>query len=207
MHADATLPLRRVDRRLWVRWLATFVGFPLAGLAAKAAAGPIDSTAAGLVGGLAGGAVLGAVQSLALRRSATERMIWVASTAGGLAVGLAVGARVVDFRTDTASLVVLGLASGAGVGLAQALVLRGRVAARLVWAASTTALWGLGWLITSQVIVDTDSQYATFGASGALVATVLGGAVLAAGRCDPNPARPTCHRNHPISTHTDQEQP
>ncbi len=43
---------------------------------------------------------------------------------------------------------------------------------RATWAVVTPVLWALGWLITSQVIVDVDAQYATFGASGALVATL-----------------------------------
>jgi hypothetical protein len=141
--------------------------------------GPIDSTVAALAGGLVGGAVLGAVQSFALRRTAVERVVWAAATAGGLAIGLSLGSTVVDFRTDTASLVVMGLVSGAGVGVAQALALRGPASSRMLWAASSAALWGLGWLVTSQVIVDTDSRYATFGASGALVATALGGGLLA----------------------------
>ena len=184
MLAELTTPAGRFDVRLWARWLGTFVGFPLAGLAAKAAVGPIDSTSAAMVGGLAGGAVLGAVQSLALRRSAIERVTWTAATACGLAVGLAAGATLVDFRTDTASLVAMGLLSGAGVGLAQAIADtlegRGRATTRVAWAVTTSVLWGLGWLITSQVIVDTDSRYATFGASGALVAAAFGGLVLVA---------------------------
>lgn len=175
----STGPAVRFDGRRWGRWLATFVGFPLAGLAARAAVGPIDSPAAAVVGGVAAGIVLGGVQSLALRRTLRDRLVWAASTGLGLAVGLALGATSVDFRTDTASLVVMGLASGAGVGLAQAMALRGSVALRAAWALATTGLWGLGWLVTSQVISDTDSQYATFGASGALVVASIGGLILA----------------------------
>ena len=58
-------------------------------------------------------------------------------------------------------------------------------ARRGVWAATSTAVWALGWLITSQVIVDADARWANFGASGALVATMIGGLVLAA---DSHPA-------------------
>lgn len=185
-HADRAIgsgpPARRLDTRLWVRWVAGFVGFPLAGLAARAAAGPIDTTPAAVIGGLAAGVVLGAIQALARLRSTstrTESGSWIAATAIGLGVGLGVGASLVDFATDAAGLVAMGLVSGAGVGVAQAIVLTGSPSRRTVWAMATSGLWGLGWLITSQVISDTDSQYATFGASGALVFTTVGGLLLA----------------------------
>ena len=49
-----------------LRWSASFAGFPLAGVAARAAAGNIDDAQAAVIGGLAAGAVLGAVQAVAL---------------------------------------------------------------------------------------------------------------------------------------------
>jgi hypothetical protein len=205
----------RFDWRTWARWLATFVGFPLAGLTAKAIGGSIDTTAAALLGGLAGGLVLGGVQSLALRLSGAGRLVWAVSTSVGLAAGLGIGATAVDFRTDATSLMVMGLVSGTGVGVAQAIVMRSSAGAwprATVWVATTAGLWALGWLITSQVIVDTDSQYATFGASGALVATALGGIVLCA-----SPARRTASGTgtarhstpaiDPTTTTNPQEQP
>ncbi|MFZ4720862.1 MAG: hypothetical protein ACOYMR_15660 [Ilumatobacteraceae bacterium] len=172
----------KFDTRMLARWSASFVGFPLAGLAAKAVAGPIDSTAAALTGGLAAGAVLGLVQSLALRASTRRRLQWVAATAIGLSAGLTLGAELVDHATDTASLVVMGAITGAGIGVAQSLVMAGPAWRRVVWLVLTPALWALGWLITSQVIVDVDARYANFGASGALVCAVIGGVVLASGR-------------------------
>jgi hypothetical protein len=172
------------DTRMLGRWSATFVGFPLAGLAAKAAAGPIDSLWAALIGGVAAGAVLGAVQSIALRTSRLQRIRWAAATAIGMSAGLAVGAGVVDHATDAGSLVVMGAITGAGIGLAQASVMAAPTWRRLLWLVLTPALWGLGWLITSQVIKDVDAQYANFGASGALVCAVVGGVALALGAAD-----------------------
>jgi hypothetical protein len=169
----------KFDTRMWGRWALTFIGFPLAGLAAKGATGPIDSATAAVVGGLAAGVVLGGVQSLALRVSGERRLAWAGVTAVGMAAGLVAGASAVGFETDTASLVVMGALTGAGIGVAQALVLPGSGVRRLVWALATPALWALGWLITSRVISDVDAQYANFGASGALVCAVLGGVVLA----------------------------
>jgi hypothetical protein len=172
--------LQRFDMRTWGRWAASFVGFPLAGLAAKGVVGPIDSTSAALVGGLTAGAVLGAVQAVALRTDNLRRLRWVITTAVGMGAGLAVGASAVGFAVDASSLTAMGAVTGAAVGLAQMTVLTASPARRLAWAAGSSVLWALGWLITSQVIVDADSQFANFGASGAIVATVLGGLLLAA---------------------------
>jgi hypothetical protein len=171
----------KFDTRMLARWTATFVGFPLAGLAAKAAAGPIDSGAAAVVGGLAAGTVLGLVQSMALRTTTLQRIRWVVATALGMSAGLTVGAGIVDHATDTASLVVMGAFTGAGIGLAQALVMTGPAWRRVVWLVLTPALWALGWLITSQVIKDIDARYANFGASGALVCAAVGGIAMAIG--------------------------
>lgn len=182
---------QQFDTRTWVRWVATFVGFPLAGLAAKGVAGPIDTITTAVVGGLAAGAVLGTVQAIALRTDRRHRIGWVLATAVGMATGLAVGARAVDFDIDVASLTAMGALTGAGVGLAQMMALPGSIARRLAWAAGSSAIWALGWLITSQVIVDADEHFANFGASGAIVATVLGGALLAT---RPAPALPNSVR-------------
>jgi hypothetical protein len=43
-----------------------------------------------------------------------------------------------------------------------------------------TASWTLGWIMTSFVIVDLDRGHFVFGASGAIVATVITGVVLRA---------------------------
>jgi hypothetical protein len=171
----------------WVRWVATFVGFPLAGVAARAAAGDIDAAGAAIVGGLAGGAVLGAVQAAVGGIERGDRVRWVAATATGFAVGLTVGAVAVGYRTDTAGLVVMGACSGAAVGAAQALAVPMRVIDRVLWAAATPALWAGGWLITSQVIVDADRHHAMFGSSGALAVSAIAGVLHAARRRDDAP--------------------
>src|SRR4051794_4116712 len=110
--------MHRITVIRWARWLATFIGFPVAGLAARAVAGNIDSLAAGVVGGLAGGVVLGAVQVFVGGVPSGQRSRWIGSTAAGFAIGLTAGAGSVGYRTDTASLVVMGAISGAAVGLA-----------------------------------------------------------------------------------------
>jgi hypothetical protein len=163
----------------WARWLGTFVGFPLAGVAARIVAGNIDSVGAAAVGGLAGGATLGAVQVAISAMASEDRIRWIAATAVGFAAGLAAGAGAVGYRTDTASLVVMGALSGAGVGLAQALSVPMRGVKRILWAIGTPALWAGGWLITSQVITDAERQHAVFGSSGALAVSACAGILYA----------------------------
>jgi len=165
---------------MWARWVGTFVGLPLAGVAARAVAGDIDAVGAAALGGLIGGAVLGAVQAGIGGIHRGERVRWIAATSAGLAVGLAVGAAAVGYRTDTASLVVMGAFSGAGVGIAQAVSVPMRSVDRILWALSTPVLWAAGWLITSQVIVDAERQHAIFGASGALLVSAVAGVAYAA---------------------------
>jgi hypothetical protein len=161
----------------WGRWVATFVGFPLAGVVARVVAGNIDGATAAVLGGLAGGLVLGAVQAVIGGIDTEDRVRWIGATAVGLAVGLAVGAGVVGYRTDTASLVAMGAISGAGVGLAQALSVPMRWIDRVLWATATPALWAGGWLATSQVIVDVERQHAIFGGPGSAVVSALAGAL------------------------------
>ena len=163
----------------WARWLGTFVGFPLAGVAARAVAGNIDTVGAAALGGLAGGAVLGAIQVGIGGIDAHQRMPWIAATAAGLAAGLTIGANTVDYRTDTASLVAMGAITGAMVGLAQALSVPMRMVDRVLWAVATPALWAGGWLISSQVITDADRQHAMFGSSGALAVSAVAGVLYA----------------------------
>ena len=168
----------RTKRKMWGRWVGTFVGFPMAGVAARIVAGNIDAASAAAIGGLAGGAVLGAVQ-VGIGGIDADRVRWVGATAVGLAIGLSTGASAVGYRTDTASLVAMGALSGAGVGFAQALAIPMRALDRILWAAATPALWAAGWLITSQVIVDPERQHAVFGSSGALAVSAAAGVLYA----------------------------
>ncbi|MEV4430683.1 hypothetical protein AB0K23_36090 [Streptomyces sp. NPDC049602] len=45
MHVPSPVPTRGPERpalRVWIRWTAGFLAFPIAGLAGRAAAGPVD---------------------------------------------------------------------------------------------------------------------------------------------------------------------
>ncbi len=180
MTTHAAAPARRASA---LRWLPTFLGFPLGGVAAELVAGPVDALIPALVGGALAGTVLGAVQAWALGPSGPPARRWIAATAAGLTAGLAIGSAVVGYGTSLGDLVVQGAVCGAGVGAAQALLLRGRLAA--LWPAALSALWALGWAITTAIGVDVETQYAVFGSSGAIVVTLATSALpllLATGR-------------------------
>ncbi len=167
--------LTQKSRGAWARWAATFVAFPIAGVAARLAVGNISDAPAAALGGLVGGATLGALQASIGGIAPGQRARWTLGTSVGLAIGLCAGAATIGYRTDTASLVVLGAVSGAAVGLAQAFSTRIRAEDRLRWALATPLLWAGGWLVTANVIVDAERQHALFGSSGALLVSVLAG--------------------------------
>lgn len=152
-----------------LRWLPTFAGFPLGGLLASIVAGPVDAVAAAVLGGAVTGCVLGAAQAWGLGSLGPSRRRWIAATTIGLAAGLAAGSAAVGYGTGIGNLVVQGAICGLAIGTAQALVLRGGVA--YLWAPAMSALWALGWAISTSIGVDVDTQWTVFGASGALVVT------------------------------------
>jgi hypothetical protein len=160
-------------QRRALRWLPTFFGFPLGGLVAEHVSGRVDGLAAALVGGAITGIILGAVQSWGLGSNGPPARQWIAATGAGFAVGLGVGAAAVDYGTSAGDLVVQGAVCGLAVGIAQAMVLRARIGPlAFAWVPALTALWALGWAITTAAGIDVESQYTVFGSSGALFVTV-----------------------------------
>ena len=165
----------------WVvalRWGATFLAFPVAGLLAKAAAGPVDSWGSAVLAGAVAGAVIGAAQAWGGGSRVQRRAAWAAATALGLAAGLAAGSAAVGWRTDLRSLALEGAVSGLGIGLAQAPLLAAAARRALAWPVLIAALWALGWTTTTAAGVDVDTRWAVFGASGALVVTLGTGLAL-----------------------------
>jgi hypothetical protein len=152
-----------------LRWLPTFLGFPLGGFIAELIAGPVDDLAAALIAGAVTGVILGAVQAWGMGPNGPPAARWIAATGAGLTVGLALGSAAVDYGTSLGDLVVQGAICGLAIGIAQALTLRGRAA--YLWAPALSALWALGWAITTSIGVDVDTQWAVFGSSGAIVVT------------------------------------
>jgi len=164
----------RTTARIVGRWMVSFVGFPLGGLAALLLTDQVDSVSHALVGGLVTGAVLGAVQSWALRFDRRDLLAWTVATALGLAAGLALGAGLVDFNTGMRDLALQGAVTGAIVGLAQAPVLRRRAGlVALAWPLYLAGTWALGWVVTTAGGIAVEDQFTTFGSFGALTVTFL----------------------------------
>jgi hypothetical protein len=116
--------------------------------------------------------VIGAGQWLALRAHGIGRR-WIAHTAVAMSAGTAAAAVLTGAGTELRDLALTGLVAGAAVGAAQAALLgAGR------WAAVTAAAWTLGWLPTVAIGVDVERGFVVFGASGAVLVTLLTGLAL-----------------------------
>ena len=103
---------------------------------------------------------------------------WVGYTASAMAAGSALAATLTGAGTEVADVMLWGLVTGATVGAAQSALLATGPRFAAAWAAANAAGWSLGWLVTSQVIVDIERGHHVFGASGALLATLLTGMAL-----------------------------
>jgi hypothetical protein len=159
---------RTSSPRAIARWMVTFLGFPLAGLATLIT-GPVDTLGAALAGGLLTGAVLGGFGG-----NRPPAASWIVATALGLMTGLALGASAVDYETTLGALVVQGALSGLLVGAAQGLVLLPRLGPlSLAWAPALSAIWSAGWAVTTGAGIDVDQRFTVFGSSGALLVTAL----------------------------------
>jgi hypothetical protein len=162
----------------WLRWLPTFIGFIVGGALGTAVSGRLDSLPAAIVGGALAGAVIGGGQWLVLRRVLPGAAWWIGATAVGQAIGLAIGAPLVNYETDPNDLAVQGLVTGLFIGSLQALVLRRGGANGLLWALAMPPLWALGWIVTWAARIDVDQQFFNFGAFGAIAFTCLSGVLL-----------------------------
>jgi hypothetical protein len=190
---------RRFKVKSWLLWTAGFVSFPIAGIAAQAAVGRINDAVAALIGGLIAGAIIGAGQWLVARRLLGDPRAWIAATAAAMAIGLLAGAWVVGYGTSVGELAVMGAITGLPVGAAQAFLLRDRVARAWVWAVAMPLLWALGWTVTAAAGVGVDSQYAVFGAFGAITVMALSGVLLDRLRAA-TPATPSLQHAAPTAT-------
>ena len=160
---------------------AVGLAFPIAGYIGWAVGGRVDVADAALVGGALTGAGLGAVQWWAAKGALGRPAAWIGSSAVGYAVGLAAGAALVGYDTDLGSLAVMGFITGAVLGAAQGLVLarEGRRGLALPWALAMPLLFALGWGATTAAGISVEDQFTVFGASGAVLFTLLSGLLLA----------------------------
>jgi hypothetical protein len=166
-------------RWFWPAWGAAFLGFPIGGAAATLLVGPIESVGAALIAGAVAGGVIGAAQWLVLRRRIPLSALWVAATAGGMAVGMALGQVLLGDNTTMQPLLLRGLVVGAAIGTAQAALLRGILATPTVWAAVVTLGWPLAWAVSAAIGLDLTRNWAVFGSSGALIFQLATGLTLA----------------------------
>jgi hypothetical protein len=161
----------------FVRWIPTFLGFPIGGLLAVQTVGSIDGPVSGAIAGALAGAVIGTTQWLALRPTGIGAQ-WIAATTVALAAGTALAAAITDSGTGAGDLAIGGLIAGLAIGGAQGWVLGRGIRITAIWAATVGLAWMLGWLTTWSIGVDVERGYAVFGSSGAVVVTVLTGLVL-----------------------------
>jgi hypothetical protein len=163
------------------RWMAVWPAFPVAGFIGWTIGGRVDALDGALVGGALTAAGLAAVQWWAAKGALGRPAPWIGASAIGYAVGLAAAAALVDYETGLGALALMGLVSGAALGVAQGLVLagQGRRGLALPWALAMPALFALGWSAASLTGIGVDDQFTVFGAGGALLFTLLSGLLLA----------------------------
>ena len=162
------------------RWLAVALAFPIAGYIGWKLGGPVDSAGSALVGGALTGAGLAAVQWWASAGRLGRPVPWIAAGATGYAVGLTAGAALVGYGTSLGALVLMGLVSGASLGIAEGLVLTRHGDTRLAaaWSVAMPALFALGWAATTAIGVSVEEQFTVFGAAGAVLFMLASGLVL-----------------------------
>lgn len=160
----------------FVRWIPTFLAFPLAGVLAMLIVGPNRNPLTALAVGAIVGGIVGGAQWLALGRLVDWR--WAVGTLVAVAVASPISMFAVGSPVTTLAAVLTGLFTGIAAGAAQAPVLRRGWRVGLIWTATVGISWSAAWAITSVVIIDLDRGHAVFGSSGALVATIVTGVVL-----------------------------
>jgi hypothetical protein len=114
-----------------------------------------------------------------LRRVLPGATWWIGATAVGQAIGLAIGAPLVNYETGPGDLALQGAIAGLGIGALQALVLYRGMGTGLWWAPAMVPLWALGWIIMWAGRIHVEEQFYNFGLYGAITFTILSGIGLA----------------------------
>ena len=183
----------RFNTKAWLLWTAGFVAFFIGGALATGVVGRVNDVGSALIGGLIAGAVIGTGQWLVARRLLGNPQTWIPATAVAMSIGLAVGAWAVGYGTSLGELALMGFITGIPIGVAQAYLLRDRLANAWLWAAAIPLLWALGWTVTTAGGINVDQQFAVFGAYGAITFMALSGIVLDRLRAATSPPTPAMH--------------
>ena len=146
--------MTRNERWFWPAWGAAFLGFPIGGSAAALLAGPIESVGTAVIAGALAGGVIGAAQWLVLRRRLPLSAVWVAATAGGMAIGMALAHVLLGDSTAQLPLLLRALVVGAAIGAGQAVLLRGILPTPILWAVVVTLGWPLAWAVSAAIGID-----------------------------------------------------
>lgn len=159
-------------------WVASGFSLPIAGYVANQVAGSIDSPLRGALGGAIAGTVLGAAQWLVIRGRIGRADWWAPATALGFAAGLAAGTAAIDAGTSGRDLVISGAITGAAIGAAQFLAVRGSSKLAPAWIPIMAVSWSAAWATTWAAGIDVDEGWTNFGASGVVVFGILTAAAL-----------------------------
>ena len=93
-----------------LRWIPSFLGFPLGGWLAFMLVGPADNPLTASAAGAIAGALLGAAQYLALRPAVSWR--WMAASSVAMSVGSALAATATGSSTSLGALALTGVIAG-----------------------------------------------------------------------------------------------
>lgn len=162
----------------WLLWVVAFLGFPIGGLLTSLTIGPVTTPIKAAAAGLITGAVIGIAEWLVLSRQIETPWLWIAATAGAMAVGLAISTAALGSETTGNNLLFRAAITGLCIGLAQAFLHPVGMPRALIWTAVVALGWALGWFITRAVGVDMAPKWSVFGAAGAITYQAITGAAL-----------------------------
>jgi len=144
--------LTEAERYLAIEWvLASIVGWGI-GFFVCEGLKPFFYDITHLGGdGLIIGAAIGIAQGLVVRRRIAPMGWWVLASALGFGVGKFLGESAAGGMPAVVGSLLAGAIIGASVGVAQWLVLRGKVTGAGWWLAANIAGWAIGWSLISLV--------------------------------------------------------
>ena len=146
------LPSTQAERYLAIQWvLASIVGWGI-GFFVCEGLKPFFYDITHLGGdGLIIGASIGIAQGLVLRRRMAPMGWWVLVSVLGFGVGKFLGEAAAQGMPAVVGSALTGAIIGASVGVAQWLVLRGKVTGVGWWVAANVVGWAIGWSLVSLV--------------------------------------------------------